>query len=314
MKKLLALILCVMMFVAVIPTSAFAATNWTATSQPDHKEANWQTGDYPIIDNPLMSVAQYAKEIKNMIGNTKTSIQSAYGVLIGDKVVYTAAKSMDDVIVGLVNSIANPLIEKGKYTTAAADAVKLEVRRLMDLFVTAEMAKTWKYTNGDGTIDPIKYAQTFANGVSGALNNKQFQKGYEAVATYFALCNLIADVNKELSTQYADFANSVDAKFDKNFEVYYPALWTFFVDTFEDVKDFAAAGEAAGMTEEEIAAMLGVVIDDPWADIQYAAAPDPFTTAHANTTTDATPDYTPAASEADENPTIPGGDPVQAQG
>jgi hypothetical protein len=285
MKKLLALVLCVMMFVAVIPTSAFAATNWTATSSADHKQAEWQTGNWPVIDNPLMSVAQYTKEIKNMIGNTKTEIQSAYGVLVGDKVVYTAAKSMDDIIVGLVDKLANPMIEKGKYTTAAANNVKLEVRRLMDLLVTAEMTKSWKYTNGDGTIDPIKYAQTFANGVSAALNNKQFQKGYEAVATYFALSNLIADVNKQLSDQYADFANSVDGTFDKNFSKYYPALWTFYVDTFQDVKDFYALGAADGKEGAALDQWVNSVIDDPWADIQYAAAPDPFHTPVTGTST-----------------------------
>ena len=285
MKKLLALILCVMMFVAIIPTAAFADTNWTATSAVDHKTAKWTTSSYPIIDNPLMSVNQYKKEISNMIGNAKTSIQSAYGVLVGDKVVYSAAKGMDDVLVGLVDNLAKPMIEKGKMTTAESDAIKLQVRYLMDLLVAEEMAKAYKYTNGDGTIDPIKYAQTFANGVSAALSNKQFQKGYEAVATYFALTNLMADVNKQLSEQYTEFANSVDGTFDKNFEKYYPALWTFYVDTFQDVKDFYAMGVAAGKTGEELDKFMDTVINDPWAMVQGAGSPDPFTDAHVNDVT-----------------------------
>ena len=48
MKKLLALVLCVMMFVSIIPTSAFAEEVLTL---------------YPWIDTPIGSAAGYKKEI-----------------------------------------------------------------------------------------------------------------------------------------------------------------------------------------------------------------------------------------------------------
>ena len=92
MKKLLALILCVMMFVSVIPTSAFAGG--------------------AAVDNPLYSASEYAEQIKNMIKNTKSNIEKSYKFLAADQVVYGSAKAMDDIIVGLVDGIGDTLIEK----------------------------------------------------------------------------------------------------------------------------------------------------------------------------------------------------------
>jgi len=268
MKKLLALILCVMMFVAVIPTSAFAATTVKA--------------NYPTIDNPLMSVAQYTKEIKNMIGNTKTAVQTAYGVLVGDKVVYSAAKGMDDTIVGLVDAISKDLIEKNVTITYSngtkvtinkpyVDGIKDQVRLLMDGLVAKAMADNeYKYASykADGSvdkIDPLKYAQVFSKAVSDALTNKNFQKGYEAVATYFALGNMIVDVNDQIKKEYDAFKDSVDMTFDKNFQDKYPELWKEYIDTLSDVGHYK--------------------IDDPWAELYKVAAPDPFTDAHKDAAT-----------------------------
>jgi len=113
---------------------------------------------------------------------------------------------------------------------------------------------TYKYVtkyNDDGTIkeiDPIKYAQVFSKAVSDALTNKDFQKGYEAVATYFALSSLVKDVNDKMKDEYEAFYNSVDKDFDKDFQKNYPALWTQYIDTLNDK-----------------AKMPAKYIDDPWA-------------------------------------------------
>ena len=236
MKKLLALILCVMMFVAVIPTSAFAAAPAVAS--------------WPTIENPLDTVAQYKKEISNMVKETKKSLESAYGVLVSDQVVYGTAKGMDDTIVGLVDAISKKLIEDNTtivypdgssitITKNYVDGVKDQVRLLIDSLVSADMAKTYKYAefNADGSIkkiDPIKYAQTFSKAVSDALTNKKFMKGYEAVATFFALGQLVKDTNDKLKDEYDLFKESVDSDFDKKFENRYPQLWEQYIDTLND--------------------------------------------------------------------------------
>ena len=255
MKKLLALILCVMMFVAVIPTSAFA-------------EPIKPTNAWPTIDNPLESVAKYQKNIDSILSETKKNIQAAYGTLVGDKVVYTTAKSMDDTIVNLVDAISKDLVAKNKAYTingeidvvinkAYIDGVKDQVRLLIDEMVADKMIKNAdKYVterNDDGSvkkIDPIKYAQTFNKAVSDALTDKKFMKGYEAVATLFGMMKLTDDINEKLKDEYDAFKETIDSKFDTKFPDRYPLLDALYVDTM---------GEAA----------VGAV-DDPWSAFPYA--------------------------------------------
>ena len=252
MKKLLALILCVMMFVSVIPTMAFA-TSYTA----DYEK-------YPWIDNDadgkiaLMALAQYKKEIENMMKNTKEDIENAYAEFASNKVVYSTAKGMDDTIVGLVDAITADLIGKKipvmkndgstvdpaaaeyQFKKADADGIKTQIRHLIDAKVADKMTENEykfvsKYENGKPSeIDPIKYAQTFADSVSAVLTDKDFQKGYEAVATYFALASLVKSVNDQLKDEYKAFKGDVDKDFDKDFATNYPALYASYIDTIAE--------------------------------------------------------------------------------
>ena len=243
MKKLLALILCVMMFVSVIPMSAYA--------------------EWPIVDNPLDSANEYANEIKNMIKHTRENIETAYGVLVMDQVVYNSAKGMDDAIVNLVDGIAKPLINKGKMTKDDSDTVKDAIRGLIDGMVAKNMMKdAYKYFDGD-KIDPIKYAQVFANSVSKALTDKDFQKGYEAVATYFALSQIVSDVNDQLEKDYEKFQNGIDGKFDAKFADRYPVLAENFIDTYGEMAEAILDGELFLPT-------------DPWAVEDYAFVGSPL--------------------------------------
>jgi hypothetical protein len=200
---------------------------------------------YPIINNPIHSVASYEKEIKDMIKETKNNIATAYGVLIGDQVVYTSAKTMDDTIVNLVDALTKKLVDEQKvrpttaggvfaFTKSNVNVIKNQVRYLIDDLVAADMAKTWKYTDADGKVDPLKYAQTFNKAVTDALTNKKFMKGYEAVATFFALGQLVKDTNDKLKDEYDLFKENVDTDFDKKFENRYPQLWQQYIDTLND--------------------------------------------------------------------------------
>jgi hypothetical protein len=84
MKKLLALVLCVMMFVSVLSTNAFAAK---ATVAP-HSDTD--TGS--LIDTPR--AASNNKAVKN----AKENIEYMYGALAADNAVFGTIKSMDSVI------------------------------------------------------------------------------------------------------------------------------------------------------------------------------------------------------------------------
>ena len=259
MKKLLALILCVMMFVSVIPTMAFAAdaSGKTATD-PTIKE-------YPVIENPLKEASVYEKLAKDWIKGTKETIATAYGTMVADKVVYSTAKGMDDMIVDLVDSLTKKLVDDNKTIVTVRDGnvytntfnktfvngVKDQVRYLIDEMVATDMAKTYKYTDADGKVDPVKYAQTFSKAVNDALTNKKFVAAYQDVATWAALLSLVSDTNDALKDEYDAWKETIDADFDEKFETRYPKLWAEYIDTFADKAD-------------------GLVINDPWAEFPMA--------------------------------------------
>ncbi len=243
MKKLLALILCVMMFVSVIPTMAFAATY-------DGSKAGSKVD--PATKTDLENAAAYKKQVEKMIENTKKNVATAYGVLAMDQIVYSSAKSMDDVIVGLVDQIANQLTGKTlngtKYDSALVkafkDTEKKAVRGLIQDIVIKEIKDNeYKYLDKDGKTDPVKYGQVFADAVNKALNNKDFQAGYQAVATYFALASVADSINDELKKQRDTFKDSIDTSFDKDFTNYYGALVQDYVDTLKEMGGFDATND-----------------------------------------------------------------------
>ena len=232
MKKLLAMILCVAMVLSLAP-AAFAEATYANE-----------------IDNPLKSARAYADEISDMIGNAKDAIKDAYEVLAMDRAVYGAAKGMDDTIVGLVDALTANLIGEdifdrtnGAYTFTEddADAVKAAVRGLVDGKVAEKLAKKEnKYYDGEDFL-PLVYAQVFADAVSEVLTDKDFQKGYEAVATYFALTKLVDDISGKVEDEMEAFYNSVvGTGFDNNFAANYPELADGYVTSFAAVAEDAA--------------------------------------------------------------------------
>ena len=238
MKKLLALILCVMMFVSVIPTMAFADGAKYDTSKVDPIPAD------PTGKDDLKSASDYKKQVEKMIANTKKNVATAYGVLAMNQVVYSSAKSMDDVIVGLVDQIADQLsgktVDGVKYDAATLkdfkDAHKASVRSVIqDIVVNELQDNEYKYKDKDGKIDPVKYGQVVAGAVNKALNDKDFQAGYQAVATYFALANVADSINDELKKQRDAFKDSIDTSFDEDFTSDYATLVNQYIDTLKEL-------------------------------------------------------------------------------
>ena len=229
MKKLLALILCVMMFVALIPTAAFA-------------------GGLPV-DDPLLTVKQYQKHIENMIKNTKTNVENSYKVLVGDQIVYTSAKAMDDSVVSLVDAIADPLIEKGKANKVWADACKDAIRFYLDETVSEKLAEKLlegKALDKDGKFDNLKYAELVAKCMNDALTDKKFIAGYQAVATNFALRSLVSDMSDAIKDQYDEFRDTtVDGSFEKKFAEKYTNLVDDYIDTFATATAKTVSNNAA---------------------------------------------------------------------
>jgi hypothetical protein len=153
---------------------------------------------------------------------------------------------MDDIIVGLVDGIGDTLIEKDLMKKAGVDAVKDNVRSYIDGAVAKKISDNYyKALDKDGKRDPILYAQLVADSIQGALTDKDFQKGYEAVATYWALASLIKDTRDSLKDARKDFANSVDKKFQADFAAKYTALVDEYIDTLDTAAAKALKNDAA---------------------------------------------------------------------
>jgi len=110
MKKLLALVLCVMMFVAIIPTAAFAddpaATNTSVVYvAPDFPKAG---------DSAWPSITAS----KKAISDAKANIEYVYGALAADTAVFGTIKGMDEVITNLAKGV---FADVDGYTYVTAD-------------------------------------------------------------------------------------------------------------------------------------------------------------------------------------------------
>ena len=91
MKKLLALILCVMMFVSVMSTAAFA-------DKPAY-------GPHPDLDTLPLAPKQSAAANEKAIKNAKENIEFMYGVLAADNAVFGTVKTMDSIVGDLAKAM-----------------------------------------------------------------------------------------------------------------------------------------------------------------------------------------------------------------
>ena len=94
MKKLLALVLCVMMFVSVLSTNAFAA-----------KATEVDALNYPTATNLPAAGMLTTKSANDAISHAKKNIEYMYGTLAADNAVFGTVKNMDDVINGMITNI-----------------------------------------------------------------------------------------------------------------------------------------------------------------------------------------------------------------
>ena len=211
MKKLLALLLCVMLFVAVIPTAAFAAA--------------WED---KAVSNTAIKEAE--KSIKNM-----------YTAIATDELVFGTAQSLHDLFDGLskqmfdgVDSIDVPVtqsklkpITTNKAKTYHDDLVD-NTRAYLKGIVGDSIAKyisdrTDAFTSGtiNGGVDPEKYLNVFVAAVNDAVTSEKAQKGIEAFAYSLAMIKIRESVKSEaedIQTAIKDWGIGKWAEFGENFD------------------------------------------------------------------------------------------------
>ena len=203
MKKLLALILCVMMFVSIIPTAAFAA-----------------------YDTTDQRVWRGKGQIEDIIDALRTNVQLMYGSIAADTAVYQSVKSVDD----MINSLADEMIKGYAPTTAGTgqagsvikDAVIAGLRSTIGGEVSDYLDKhSNEYyvldKNGNRILDPSKYAGVFASALSGAVASDKAVAGIQSYMYYI----LQRSAYEQTAQQLADIGiwgdNLKDINFFSNF-------------------------------------------------------------------------------------------------
>ena len=169
MKKLLALFLCVMMFVAIIPTNAFA----------------WED---KAVSNTAVKEAE--KSIKNM-----------YTAIATDELVFGTAKSLHDLFDGVaksifdgVDSMDNKLLPdaeggmfvgnlKTVYHDDLVDNTRAYLKNVVGDAIADYISKrvdVFKSGSINGGVDPEKYLNVFVAAVNDAVSSEKAQAGLQA--------------------------------------------------------------------------------------------------------------------------------------
>jgi len=191
MKKLLALILCVMMFVSIMSTSAFAAY--------DHTDQRTWKGE---------------SQNKKIVDALRTNLNNIYGSYAVDNAVYKSVKTIDDMLKDMVDemlkdyapningsttsgSALNDAILAGLRSTIGGEITDYLDKHQSDFYVTDSL--------GHRVFNPAGYAGAFSTAASKALTSGKAVAGIQAYMIYAA--NRAAF--NSISQQAADLQNDI---------------------------------------------------------------------------------------------------------
>ena len=212
MKKLLALILCVMMFVSIIPTAAFA--------------------DYAKVATTADSGTGYISktEAKDATDAAKDAIETMLKGIAADQGVYGTVTAIDSVVVSLSKALFADidsltfkagLLDNEEHADVSAsdleDATKAFLRNAIGDSIASYMNKRYTvWSDSDGVVDPEKYMETFAKAASDALNSTKAQRNIEALVYTVALAKFMNDIDDQRSDLADDIRDWEDGT----------AIWT----------------------------------------------------------------------------------------
>jgi len=187
MKKLLALILCVMLFVSVIPTAAFAADVGVGD------ESGWAA----------------SKINTKAVSNMKDDIASMYAALAVNQTVFGTAKVMHDLADGMVKALfadTESVEFKDGHTVAHDDLVtkaRAYLKGIIGGEINSYIAKRLPaMTDENNQVDAEDYLKLYTKAVSNALTSSKAQKGFEAFVYAIATANIADSINDQFDDLY----------------------------------------------------------------------------------------------------------------
>ena len=189
MKKLLALILCVMMFVAVIPTAAFADVNYPTAGAAYTTEGKFDT-----------------KAIKDAVTTANDAIKLMQGTVVANETVFGTIKTVDDLFVSMAKNIFADYVPYDENDASKSDMegdVKKALRTFVGTVINGEMTKdtTVAYYTDATThkVKPDKFLTKYISAFNKATNSAEAQKYIEAVLTTAMANAMIPAVEERMS-------------------------------------------------------------------------------------------------------------------
>ena len=242
MKKLLALVLCVMLFVSIIPTAAFA-------------------DDWQVVGSKSVSGGYYAAKVnKSAIDDLKDAMENMYSSLAANQTVFGTAQALhsmaDDLVKGLFADVEDyTALDKTVYdhddlvTNSRAFLKGIIGAYITDYVTTREAA--WK--DAAGNIDYEDYLKVYTKGVQNALTSSKAQKGIEAFIYSLAALKMqdaVADAHDDLKDAIIDW-NDYGSKWDEfGFGQDIEDLWKVTAPAF---------GSPIGLTDREYKTLDGIL-------------------------------------------------------
>jgi hypothetical protein len=226
MKKLLALILCVMMFVAVIPTAAFAYTPTVGWPVNQNRDNNGFLED----QQPTYLSKTTARRAVENLGK---DINAMYTALAADQTVFGTAKTIYDMTDALSKDLLKGIGSYTYYTDAIINGQRVRVSHeiyeddlatnvrkslngLIGNTITNYMNDrvsqfTSETTNAAGevirVVKPEKYLEVWGKAVENALSSEKAQKNIEAMVTGLFALKVQKDVNDGANDLYTDIVD-----------------------------------------------------------------------------------------------------------
>jgi hypothetical protein len=196
MKKLLAMILCVVMVLSLAPMAFADASGTTGGLADDYTYDRWPS--YMSTVDAKRTITDLGKDMKAM-----------YYAITADETVFGAAQG----IYSMTDSLAKELLKDvEKFTTPSGREIYQEdlianVRKGLNHIIGNEISNYMNdrisaYTDSTGHVQPEKYLNTFIAALNSTLSSAKGQKNIEALIYGLAALNLQKSVNDRADDLY----------------------------------------------------------------------------------------------------------------
>jgi hypothetical protein len=193
MKKLLALVLCVVMVLSLVPAAFAAGTTGGVALATGTQIPNY-------IDKAVANA---------LIKDLNDDIKALYTATVANETVFSSAKAIYDFSNGLAKELLKDTekVEFPDGTTLYNEDLTANLRKSLNHFIGNEIRNYMDdridaYTNAAGNIQPEKYLNTYVKALNSALASETAQKNIESLVLAIATMSAMQKANDAADDLY----------------------------------------------------------------------------------------------------------------